>query len=188
MLKPSKVPKTIDEYIKSFPKDIQTPLKKLREIIKKAAPESEEVISYQMPSFKLNGKYLVYFAAWKSHIGFYPMPSGRQAFKKELSKYKTSTGTAQFPLDKPLPVSLITKIVKYRVKEVSEKKKHTHYHKDGSVWAKGTLKGKIMEGHWEFFRKDGTKLRSGNFKNGKQIGKWTTYDKKGKVYKITVMK
>lgn len=123
MKKVSKVPKTINEYIKPFPKDVQISLKKMREIIKKAAPKSEEGISYQMPTFKLNGKYLVYFAAWKNHIGFYPMPSGREAFKKDLSKYKTSTGTAQFPLDKPLPVGLITKIVKHRVKEVTERQK-----------------------------------------------------------------
>lgn len=107
---------TIDEYIKTFPKDIQKILEQIRIAIKEAAPEAEEAISYQIPTFKLNGN-LVHFAAFKSHIGFYPTPSGQKAFEKELAVYKSGKGSVQFPLNKPLPVSLIKKIVKYRVKE-----------------------------------------------------------------------
>jgi uncharacterized protein YdhG (YjbR/CyaY superfamily) len=108
--------KTIDKYIASFPKDVKNKLIELRRTIKKAAPDVKEKISYNMPTFTLNGN-LVYFAAFKNHIGFYPMPKAITEFKKELSTYKTSKGTIQFPLDKPLPLSLITKIVKFKVKE-----------------------------------------------------------------------
>ena len=113
---------SIDQYIKSFPNDIQKILQKIRETIKETAPEAEEAISYQMPTFKLNGN-LVHFAGYKNHIGFYPAPSGTEAFKKELSLYKSGKGSIQFPLDKPIPLSLIKKIVKYRVKENTAKAK-----------------------------------------------------------------
>jgi uncharacterized protein YdhG (YjbR/CyaY superfamily) len=107
---------TIDEYIATFPKDIQTILQKIRAIIHKAAPQAEETINYQMPTFKLHGN-LVHFAAFKSHIGFYPVPSGIEKFKKELSAYKGAKGSVQFPLDKPIPYGLIGRITKFRVKE-----------------------------------------------------------------------
>lgn len=106
----------IDEYIAEFPKDVQKILKNLRQEIKKSAPKAEEVIKYGIPTFVLN-KNLVHFAGYKNHIGFYPAPSGIKTFKKELSKYKTSKGAVQFPINKPLPIALIKKIVKYRVVE-----------------------------------------------------------------------
>ena len=107
---------SIDEYIATFPKDIQKILKELRKTIKAAAPEAEEKISYQMPTFALHGN-LVHFAAFKNHIGFYPTPSGIQEFKDALSKYEGAKGSVQFPIDKPLPLKLIVKIVKFRVAE-----------------------------------------------------------------------
>ena len=112
-----------DEYIKSFPGETQKILEQMRATIRKAAPKAEEVISYAMPAFKQNG-VLVYFAAYKTHIGFYPTPSGIEAFKDELSKYKSSKGAVQFPIDKPLPLALITKIVKFRVAKDMENIKH----------------------------------------------------------------
>lgn len=108
--------KTIDDYIAVFPENVQEILQKIRETIQAAAPEAEEVISYQMPTFKLNGN-LVHFAAFKNHIGFYPVPSSIEKFKKELSRYKGAKGSVQFPLDKPMPLTLIDKIVKFRVRE-----------------------------------------------------------------------
>ena len=113
---------TIDEYIATFPKDVQDILGKMRQIIRKAAPDAFEAISYQMPKFKLNGKNLVHFAAFKNHIGFYTIPSGIEAFKKELSQYKKGKGSVQFTLDKPIPYDLVRKIVEYRVKENLEKR------------------------------------------------------------------
>jgi uncharacterized protein YdhG (YjbR/CyaY superfamily) len=110
------MPKNIDEYIATFPKDVQKILEELRTTIRKAAPEAEEVISYQMPAFKYHGM-LVYFAAYKKHIGFYPTPSGIEAFRKELAVYEAAKGSVQFPIGNPLPLNLISKIVKYRVKE-----------------------------------------------------------------------
>ena len=112
---------TIDEYIGTFPKDVQVILEKVRQTIRKAVPGSEEVISYQIPAFKLQGKYLVYFAAWKHHLSLYPVPRGDEAFKKEVVSYQTGKGTVQFPLDQPLPLGLIQKMVKYRLKENLEK-------------------------------------------------------------------
>jgi uncharacterized protein YdhG (YjbR/CyaY superfamily) len=113
--------RTIDDYIKTFPNDVQSILEKMRQTIRKAAPEAVEAISYQMPTFKLNGKNLVHFAAFKNHIGFYPIPSGIEAFKKELSSYKQGKGSVQFPMDKPIPYDLVKKIVYYRAKKILEK-------------------------------------------------------------------
>jgi uncharacterized protein YdhG (YjbR/CyaY superfamily) len=107
---------TIDEYINSFPRNIQVFLEDIRQTIRTAAPDATETISYQMPTFKLNGN-LVHFAAYKNHIGFYPAPSGIEAFKKELLPYKYSKGAVQFPLDRPIPLDLVKKIVFFRVKE-----------------------------------------------------------------------
>jgi uncharacterized protein YdhG (YjbR/CyaY superfamily) len=122
MTTPKNHTRTIDDYIKTFPKDVQSILEEIRQTIRKAAPEAVETISYQMPTFKLNGKILVYFAAWKNHIGFYAMPSGTEAFKKELSPYKGAKGSVRFPIEKPIPYDLITRIVEYKVKENLEKK------------------------------------------------------------------
>jgi len=109
--------KTIDEYIRTFPKDVQTILEKMRKTIREAAPGAVETISYQMPTFKLNGRGLVYFAAFKNHIGFYPIPSGVEAFEKELSPYKQGKGSVQFPIDQPVPYDLVRRIVTFRVNE-----------------------------------------------------------------------
>lgn len=113
--------KTIDEYISMFPDDVQKILKQVRQTIREAAPQAQETINYQMPTFTLNGN-LVHFAAFKNHIGFYPTPTGIEAFKDELSVYKGAKGSVQFPLDQPMPLSLIRRIVEYRVKENSERK------------------------------------------------------------------
>ena len=111
---------TIDEYIAQFPEDVQQILTKIRAVIKAAAPQATEKISYQMPTFFLKGN-LVHFAAFKHHIGFYPAPSGVEAFQEDLSAYKWSKGAVQFPLDKPIPYDLIRRIVLYRVGENMKK-------------------------------------------------------------------
>ena len=114
----------IDEYIQSFPESVQEKLQMIRQTVHSAAPEAKEAISYQMPTFKLNGN-LVHFAAFKEHIGFYPIPSGIEAFVEELSKYKTGKGSVQFPLNEPLPLDLVKRIVEFREKEnLSKKKKY----------------------------------------------------------------
>ncbi len=115
--------RTIDDYIKTFPNDVQSILEKMRQTIKKAAPEAVEAISYQIPTFKLNGKNLVHFATYKNHIGFYPTSSGIEAFKKELSPYKGAKGSVQFPIKEPIPYDLVKKIVIFRVKENLEKER-----------------------------------------------------------------
>jgi uncharacterized protein YdhG (YjbR/CyaY superfamily) len=113
--------KTIDQYIETFPEDIQDILQKIRQTIQRAAAEATEAISYQMPTFKLNGN-LVHFAAFKNHIGFYPIPSGIEAFKDELLPYIAGKGSIRFPLDKPIPYDLVKRIVEFRVKENLAKK------------------------------------------------------------------
>ncbi|MBK8698624.1 MAG: DUF1801 domain-containing protein [Saprospiraceae bacterium] len=110
----------IDDYIGQFPDELQEILKLMRTTIQMAAPDATEKISYAMPTFYLNGN-LVHFAAYKNHIGFYPAPSGLEAFKREISRYKNSKGAVQFPIDEPLPVDLIKRIVQFRVNENREK-------------------------------------------------------------------
>jgi uncharacterized protein YdhG (YjbR/CyaY superfamily) len=112
--------KNVDDYIQQFPNEIQAMLLQLRKTIKAAAPKAEEIISYKMPAYKYHGM-LAYFASYKNHIGFYAVPTGHEAFKKELSKYKGGKGSVQFPLDKPLPLKLVTQIVKFRVAQNEEK-------------------------------------------------------------------
>ena len=116
----TKKPANIDEYIGAFPNDVQEILEKIRATIQKAAPDANEKISYSMPAFEQNG-IVVYFAAFKNHIGLYALPSGHETFREELSKYKSGKGSVQFPLDQPIPFDLIAKIVKFRVKENLEK-------------------------------------------------------------------
>jgi uncharacterized protein YdhG (YjbR/CyaY superfamily) len=108
--------KTVDEYLSAVPAPTRRILQQVRQTIKKAAPQAEEVISYNMPAFKLHG-VLVYYAAYQKHIGFYPTPSAIKSFQKELSQYESSKGAVQFPIDEPMPVELITKIVQFRVRE-----------------------------------------------------------------------
>lgn len=114
--------RTTDEYIAAFPKNIQEVLEKMRRAIRESAPQAKEAISYGIPTFKLNGN-LVHFAAFKNHVGFFPTPSGIAAFKKELSRYELSKGTVRFPIDQPIPLDLVKKIVGFRVKENMTKQK-----------------------------------------------------------------
>ncbi len=112
---------TINEYIESFSVETQAVLEQMRSIIKKAAPLATETIRYGIPTFQLKGKNLVHFGGYKTHIGFYPTPNGMETFKKELEKYKSGKGTAQFPIDEPLPENLIMDIVKFRLKDIENK-------------------------------------------------------------------
>ena len=118
-----KKPKNIDEYISSFPETTRLILEDIRETVKAAAPEASESISYGMPAYQLNGRPLAYFAGYKSHIGFYATPTGHAAFSEELSRYKQGKGSVQFPIDEPMPLDLISRIVKFRLKENLKKKK-----------------------------------------------------------------
>lgn len=116
----STTPGTIDEYIAGFPPDVQEILQRIRQTIRQAAPEAQETITYQMPTFTLHGN-LVHFGGFKHHIGFYPVPSGIEAFREELAPYIAGKGSARFPLDEPIPYDLISRIVAFRVTENLEK-------------------------------------------------------------------
>jgi len=120
MVAKGKGPRDIDEYIAGYPRKVQAILRKIRVTIKKAAPGAQETISYQIPTFKLNGT-LISFAAYSQHIGLYPAPAGSERFNRELSAYRTSKSTVRFPLDQPIPYDLVTQIVKLRVKANQEK-------------------------------------------------------------------
>jgi uncharacterized protein YdhG (YjbR/CyaY superfamily) len=113
-------PKNIDQYIAGLPLGTQKMLQQIRSTVKKTAPGAEEIISYSMPAFKLNKRILIYFAGWSDHVSIYPVPKANQALQKEISKYQTGKGTLQFPLNKPLSVKFISRIVKLREKENSE--------------------------------------------------------------------
>ena len=115
---------TMDRYIESFPENVQSVLEKLRATVQEAAPEAVESISYDMPTFKLNGERLVYFSAWKNHVGLYSIPEGNEAFRKELSPYAGEKGSLRFPLDKPIPYDLVKKIVMLRMKEIRARKRN----------------------------------------------------------------
>ena len=110
-------PANIDAYIAAFPKDIQNILEQVRITVRKAAPGTEETINYGMPAFRYKGRVIIYFAGYKNHIGIYATPAGHTAFAKELSKYKQGRGSVQFPLDKPMPLNLIARMVKFRVQQ-----------------------------------------------------------------------
>ena len=114
--------KDVDEYVADYPKDVQKILNKIRATIKKAAPKAEEAISYQIPSFKLNGN-LIHFAAYRDHIGVYPAPRRVEKFKKDLARYGSGKATLKFSLDEPIPYDLITRLVAFRVEENAEKAK-----------------------------------------------------------------
>lgn len=114
-------PANIDAYIAVFPEDVQKILEQVRLTVRKAAPDAEETISYGMPAFRYKGRVIIYFAGYKNHIGFYATPAGHTAFEKELSKYKQGRGSVQFPLDKPMPLNLISRMVKFRVLQQAEK-------------------------------------------------------------------
>ncbi|MFN8411141.1 MAG: DUF1801 domain-containing protein [Anaerolineales bacterium] len=108
---------SIDEYISNFPEDTQKALEEIRATIKAAVPNAEEHISYNMPAFKVNDEYFIHFSAWKNHIGVYPIPEGNEAFQKESLKYKSAKSSLNFPLDKPMPLKFIEKVVKFRIAE-----------------------------------------------------------------------
>jgi uncharacterized protein YdhG (YjbR/CyaY superfamily) len=114
---------TVDEYIASFPEDVRTKLAQVRTAIRENAPEAEESFAYQMPAYKSGGRPLVYFAGFKNHIGFYATPTGHSKFAAELSKFKQGKGSVQFPLNEPMPLDLIARIVRFRVTENIEKKR-----------------------------------------------------------------
>jgi uncharacterized protein YdhG (YjbR/CyaY superfamily) len=109
--------KDIDEYIANFPSDVRELLEQVRATIREAAPEAQETISYQIPSFRLKGQYLIYFAGYKKHIGLYPVPSGDVDFDQQVAAYRAGKGTLRFPLDQPIPFELIAKVVQYRARD-----------------------------------------------------------------------
>ena len=188
-------PRTIDEYLAALGDEQRAALEKLRKSIRAAAPKAQECISYGLPAFRLDQKPLVALGATTKHCAFYLMSGSIvERHQDELKNYDTSKGTIRFQPDKPLPTALVRKLVLARIAENRQSspkqptEDHVHYHRDGTVWAKGMTAQGVPTGYWEWFRKDGTRLRSGHFDNGKQVGEWITYDKQGREYKVTQIK
>jgi uncharacterized protein YdhG (YjbR/CyaY superfamily) len=188
-------PKTIDQYLAALGDERRAALEKLRKSIRAAAPKAQECISYGLPAFQLDQKPLVAFGATAKHCAFYLLSGSIvERHQDELKNCDTSKGSIRFQPDKPPPTALVRKLVKARIAEtrISSQEQPTqnqvHYHKDGTVWAKGMTVQGVPTGYWEWFRKDGTRLRSGHFDNGKQVGEWITYDQQGRKYKVTRIK
>jgi len=188
-------PKTIEEYLAALGDEQRAALEKLRKLIRAAVPKAQECISYGLPAFRLDQQPLVALGATTKHCAFYLMSgSVVERHQDELKGYDTSKGTIRFQPDKPLPTALVRKLVRARIAENRQSspkqstEDHVHYHRDGTVWAKGMTVQGVPTGYWEWFRKDGTRLRSGHFDNGKQVGEWITYDKQGQEYKVTQIK
>ena len=188
-------PKTIDEYLEALGDEQRAAVERLRKSIHAAAPKAQECIRHGLPAFRLDQKPLVAFGATTKHCAFYLMGGAIvERHQDELRNYDISKGTIRFQPDEPLSPALVRKLVKARMAENRQPtpkqptQDHVHYHKDGTVWAKGMTVHGVPIGYWEWFRKDGTRLRSGHFDNGKQVGEWITYDKQGRKYKVTQIK
>jgi uncharacterized protein YdhG (YjbR/CyaY superfamily) len=188
---------SIDEYLTAVAPSQRSELQRIRSIVNKTVPEAEESISYDMPTFKYKGKRLIYFAAFKNHMSIY---GSLGSLEDKLGAHKLShKGTLQFTEKNPLPEQIIQEIVINKKTEI-DKASSWHnqqkteviggytikYHADGkSIFAKGKVINGQPDGYWEWYRPDGTLKRSGYFSSGKPVGEWTTYDQKGKVYKVT---
>jgi len=181
----------IDAYLTRTPQPQRKTLAELRTVIRRMLPRAEEGVSYGMPCFKLDGKGVAGFAAFKAHCTYFPMSGsvvGR--LKKELSAYRVSKGGVQFAADKVLPKGLVKKLVKARLEELSDLPAKgsgpaRSYYDDGVMSQRGSYKGGKMHGKWEFFRRDGSVMRTGEFRAGEPVGTWRTWDKHGRMVKET---
>jgi len=181
----------IDAYLARTPQPQRKTLSALHQTLRRLLPRAEEALAYGMPCFKVEGKGVAGFAAFKAHCTYFPMSgSVVGALGKELAPYAVSKGGVQFAADKPLPPALVKKLVKVRLQELSTRPaKGTgpalSYYDNGVLASRGRVKGGRMHGKWEFFRRDGSVLRTGEFKDGTQSGLWVTWDKNGRKVKET---
>jgi uncharacterized protein YdhG (YjbR/CyaY superfamily) len=181
----------IDAYLAKTPQPQRKTLTALRATLRRLLPRAEEALSYGMPCFKVDGKGVAGFAAFKAHCTYFPMSgSVVEALKKELSRYEVSKGGVRFAPDAPLPPALVKKLVKARLEELSARPGSgtgpaVSYYDNGVVASRGRFKGGRMHGKWEFFRRDGSVMRTGEFQGGEQSGTWVTWDKNGRKVKET---
>ncbi len=183
-------PSTVDEYLASIPNPQRKTLQALRKTMRKLLPQAEECISYNIPAFRVDGKVIGGFAGFQDHCSYFPF-SGRvvDELKPSLQAYECEKGTIRFPAGKPVPASLVKKLIVAHLnlisRESAAKGRARNYYDNGILQSSGRLKGGRMHGKWEWFRRDGSKMRSGEFNMDAQTGVWRTYDRKGRVVKET---
>ncbi|HEX5043021.1 MAG TPA: DUF1801 domain-containing protein [Candidatus Polarisedimenticolaceae bacterium] len=181
--------KPIDAYLAKTPQPQRKTLSALRGTLRRLLPRAEEALSYGMPCFKVDGKGVAGFAAFKAHCTYFPMSGSVVGLlERDLARYKVSKGGVQFAADKPLPPALLKKLVKARLEELSTRPGSgsgpaLSYYDNGVIASRGRLEGGRMHGKWEFFRRDGSVMRTGEFKDGEQSGVWVTWDKHGRKVK-----
>ena len=181
----------IDAYLAEAPQPHRKTLTSLRKAIRRLLPRAEEGISYGMPCFKVDGKGVAGFAAFKAHCTYFPMSgSVVEALKEDLSAYEVSKGGVQFAATRALPSGLVKKLIKARLEELSAPPADGNgptrsYYDNGVMQFRGSTKGGKMHGRWEFFRRDGSLMRTGGFKEGVQVGIWRTFDESGRMVKET---
>ncbi len=181
----------VDAYLAKTPEPQRSTLAALRTAIRAALPFAEETFAYGLPCFKVDGKGIAGFAAFKDHCSYFPMSgSVLGTLEKAVAAYEVSKGALQFPVNKTLPVGLVKKLIKARLAEESAPPESgtgptRAYYDNGVLQSQGSVKGGAMHGSWKWFRKDGSLMRTGQFKAGKQVGKWRTWDAKGRLVKET---
>ena len=181
----------IDAYLVKVPEPQRSTLKTLRETLQTLLPMGDECITYGFPTFKVDGRSIAGFASYKNHCSYFPMSgSTLSTLKNDVAKYETTRGALRFAVDKPLPLSLVKKLIKIRLREEASKvsKKSglsSSYYENGVLQSKGRLISGELHGEWEWFRKDGSLMRTGTFDSGKQVGIWCTWDREGRLVKET---
>ncbi len=179
----------ITQHLKKFDKEQRAALTLLREQILLELPTAEEVIKYGIPTFTIEGVPVLGFDGYKAHNSIFPYSGSiNSLMEKELAKYEQTKGSIHFPLNKPIPLALVRKLIKVKIAYInasypSRTGEYLEFYSNGVLKAKGKMRQEKMHGYWEWFRKDGTKLRSGSFNKGEQVGLWITYDLSGKPYK-----
>ena len=179
----------ITQHLKKFDKEQRAALTLLREQVLLELPTAEEVIKYGIPTFTIEGVPVLGFDGYKAHNSIFPYSGSINALmEKELAKYEQTKGSIHFPLNKPIPLALVRKLIKVKIAYInasypSRAGEYLEFYGNGVLKAKGKMRQEKMHGYWEWFRKDGTKLRSGSFNKGEQVGLWITYDQSGKPYK-----
>jgi len=174
----------VDAYLRSTPSPQRETLESVRATLRTLLPHAEECMKYAMPAFALDGHGVAGYAAFKAHCGYFPMSSGvLVAAGDAIGKYETSKGGLRFPSDKPLPVSVVRRLVKLRLAEFDAVNNGARraYYPDGRLKAAGRMKDGQLHGAWKWYRQDGTLMRTGSFKNGAKTGTWQTYDSDGVV-------
>lgn len=181
----------VDTHLKRFPREQRAALEQVRRTIRAALPLAEEGLAYRMPAFRIDGIAVLSYDGFSRHNSLFPMSgSVTERLAAALAGFEMTKGSIHFPLDSPFPAPLLRRIIAIRIDDINASFPKTsgemrHFYANGVLQSRGRMKGDEMHGAWEWFRKDGSRMRSGSFKAGVQVGEWTTYDRGGRVVKVT---